>query len=183
MSEPVLTLAVVRYTSDDIHKDHVNVTSVDLGEKNRGNDQEFEDEYVSERIVSEQHDYGNTELLPTEVEEEDHFGQPWEDRSDATVTFLITLTKPPSGAGLGMMLDGTDEGLEVRGILPGSLAEYAVAETGEQLAEGDIIYQVNGQDEDLALAMSEPVLTLAVVRYASDDIHQDRENATAMDRS
>merc|ERR1719465_68394 len=109
-----------------------------------------------------------------EEEAVDVYGMAYDDYlEDDAIYFLLQVTKPSTGEGIGLMLDGCDDGLEVKGILPASAAALAVAPTGEQIEEGDIIYEANGQQEDLGVAMRDPVLKLSVMRFLSFDDEYD----------
>merc|ERR1719465_115425 len=111
-----------------------------------------------------------------EEEAVDVYGMAYDDYlEDDAIYFLLQVTKPSTGEGIGLMLDGCDDGLEVQSIQPGSAAALAVAPTGEQIEEGDIIYEVNGQQEDLGVAMRDPVLKLSVMRFLTDQEDQEEE--------
>merc|ERR1719217_263708 len=120
---------------------------------------------------------GEEEEEYEEGEEEtvDVYGMAYDDDylEDDAIYFLLQVVRPSTGEGIGLMLDGCDDGLEVQGIIPGSAAAEAVAPTGEQIEEGDIIYEVNGQQEDLGVAMREPVLKLSVMRFLSMEDEED----------
>merc|ERR1719160_1392559 len=127
---------------------------------------------------------GEEEEEYEEGEEEtvDVYGMAYDDYlEDDAIYFLLQVTKPSTGEGIGLMLDGCDDGLEVQSIQPGSAAALAVAPTGEQIEEGDIIYEVNGQQEDLGVAMREQVLKLSVMRFLSMDDFDDVEEGGVLE--
>jgi len=131
-------------------------------------EEEEEEEYM-EGEEEEEYEEGEEETV-------DVYGMAYDDDylEDDAIYFLLQVTKPSTGEGIGLMLDGCDDGLEVQSIQPGSAAALAVAPTGEQIEEGDIIYEVNGQQEDLGVAMRDQVLKLSVMRYLDfDDDYED----------
>merc|ERR1719421_1059070 len=127
-------------------------------------EEEFLEGEESELVKGEE---GEEEFIEGDYEEEEE--EDYDPMDDDAIYFLLQVVRPATGEGIGLMLDGCDDGLEVQGILPGSAAALAVAPTGEQIEEGDIIYEVNGQQEDLGVAMREQVLKLSVMRFLSMD--------------
>merc|ERR1719313_3059552 len=136
-----------------------------------------EEEGEEEFVEGEEGEEGEEEFMEGDYEEEEE-DYPLDD--DA-IYFLLQVVRPATGEGIGLMLDGCDDGLEVQGILPGSAAALAYAPTGEQIEEGDIIYEVNGQQEDLGVAMREQVLKLSVMRFLSMDDFDDVEEGGVLE--
>merc|ERR1719247_101248 len=78
--------------------------------------------------------------------------------------FLIVLEEQDGT--LGLVVERYEKKyLMVRACMPGSPAELAVAQTGESLMPGDIIYTVNGTNTDLVDAVNMDRVVLEVMRY------------------